>query len=319
MAVMYNYAIPPMFEVVRVTNGQEQPTSTFSEHATLFLKLQFAIIVLFWTSLWAVKFSFLMFYRRLFVGLPVLMRCWYAVGAFSLVAYLGCWATQLDSCIPISSYFVIGACETRRDVYVSNLSLYYSTAVDILCDLFVMALPLRLLWGLQISRRQKIALAAIFSLGFIIIIFAIVRVTQTSASSHHVDPVWLALWSVIEASVAVIVSCLPSFRVLVSTGTVSFYKGNPTSTSCSRNSRNHKGATRLDQLDVEANNIGGMGKARGGVRMEHTAIAERLDPVVAEAEARESAGVENRETKMPPVPNDVMLVRNDFYLTTETI
>ena len=108
MAVMYNYAIPPMFEVVRVTNGQEQPTSTFSEHATLFLKLQFAIIVLFWTSLWAVKFSFLMFYRRLFVGLPVLMRCWYAVGAFSLVAYLGCWATQLDSCIPISSYFVIG-------------------------------------------------------------------------------------------------------------------------------------------------------------------------------------------------------------------
>ena len=73
--------------------------------------------------------------------------------------------------------------------------------------------------------------------------------------------------------------------------------------------------------------------------MEHTAIAERLDPVVAEAEARESAGVENRETKMPPVPNDVMLVRNDFvsrfshihghalrpvlmtnqYLTTETI
>ena len=64
-----------------------------------------------------------------------------------------------------------------------------------------MALPLRLLWGLQISRRQKIALAAIFSLGFIIIIFAIVRVTQTSASSHHVDPVWLALWSVIEASV----------------------------------------------------------------------------------------------------------------------
>ena len=64
-----------------------------------------------------------------------------------------------------------------------------------------MALPLRLLWNLQINRREKSALAAIFSVGFIVIIFAIVRVVETSASIHHVDPVWLALWSIIEASV----------------------------------------------------------------------------------------------------------------------
>ena len=28
-----------------------------------------------------------------------------------------------------------GACLTKRDIFVSNLSLYYSTAVDIICDL----------------------------------------------------------------------------------------------------------------------------------------------------------------------------------------
>lgn len=64
-----------------------------------------------------------------------------------------------------------------------------------------MALPLRLLWGLRVTPRQKGALAGIFLLGFIIIIFAVVRVVETSASIHHVDPVWLALWSMIEASV----------------------------------------------------------------------------------------------------------------------
>lgn len=84
---------------------------------------------------------------------------------------------------------------------MSNFSLYYATAVDILCDLLIMALPLRLLWNLQINRQQKSALAAIFSLGFVVIVFAVVRVIETSASIHHVDPIWLALWSMIEASV----------------------------------------------------------------------------------------------------------------------
>ena len=65
----------------------------------------------------------------------------------------------------------------------------------------VMALPLRLLWGLQINSRQKLALGGIFSLGIIIIIFAIVRVVEISATFNHVNPLWLALWSMIEASV----------------------------------------------------------------------------------------------------------------------
>ena len=64
-----------------------------------------------------------------------------------------------------------------------------------------MALPLRLIWNLRINKKQKLALAVMFSLGCIIIVFAIIRVTQIRASTHHVDPVWLALWSMIEASV----------------------------------------------------------------------------------------------------------------------
>lgn len=64
-----------------------------------------------------------------------------------------------------------------------------------------MALPLRLLLGLQITEKQKFALTAIFSLALIIITFAIVRVIKISASAEHVDPIWLAVWSMTEASV----------------------------------------------------------------------------------------------------------------------
>ena len=67
-----------------------------------------------------------------------------------------------------------------------------------------MALPLRLVWGLRIDRTRKIGLAGIFLLGLVDIIFAIVRVIETSASAHHVDVVWLGFWSMIEASVGVL-------------------------------------------------------------------------------------------------------------------
>ena len=92
-----------------------------------------------------------------------------------------------------------------------------------------------LLPGLRITRREKLALTSIFSLSAIVIIVAIIRVVQTSATTQHVDPVWLALWSSIESSVgkaftlfcpfivrsspspqALMVSCLPTFRILIS-------------------------------------------------------------------------------------------------------
>lgn len=75
-----------------------------------------------------------------------------------------------------------------------------------------MALPLHLLLGLfGVNRKQKAGLAAIFSLGFFIIAVALVRVFQTRATKeHHVDPIWLALWSQIEASVGKLHSPSPS-------------------------------------------------------------------------------------------------------------
>jgi len=76
-----------------------------------------------------------------------------------------------------------------------------------------MALLLRQLYGLQttqINRKQKIAVAGVFSLGAVIVIVAIVRVVEIKATTQHVDPVWLALWSVIEASVGKTAPKLPT-------------------------------------------------------------------------------------------------------------
>ena len=61
----------------------------------------------------------------------------------------------------------------------------------------VMGLGLRLLRNLQINPKEKIALGAIFSVGFIKITFAIIRVVRIGPRATHVNPIWLALWSMI--------------------------------------------------------------------------------------------------------------------------
>lgn len=84
-----------------------------------------------------------------------------------------------------------------------------------LSDLLIICLPIYLTVGLQMSRGQKVALVAVLSLGGIIPVFSIVRVVVTSDTRKlAVEISWLALWSAIESSVAVMVACLASFRVL---------------------------------------------------------------------------------------------------------
>jgi hypothetical protein len=89
-----------------------------------------------------------------------------------------------------------------------------------------MLLPLKLIWLLNISHQQKFGLAAIFSLGTIIVVFAFVRlanVTRATAAATTNPltvadgPILLSMWSDIECGVAVFVVNLPAFRSLLRT------------------------------------------------------------------------------------------------------
>ena len=77
-----------------------------------------------------------------------------------------------------------------------------------------MALPLRLLKDLQVTRQQKIGLAAVFCLGLMIVATAIVRMTQILGQART-DPVGLAVWGLVESSVAVIVGSLPPLKAFL--------------------------------------------------------------------------------------------------------
>lgn len=108
LGVLYNHAIPVIFNIERIVRGEAIVSLDFKEQIDYFLKLQFSIIILFWTTLWAVKLSFLVFYRKILAGLPSHIIWWKLIFVLTVLAYLGCQATNLKSCTPISNYFHLG-------------------------------------------------------------------------------------------------------------------------------------------------------------------------------------------------------------------
>ncbi|KAI9817312.1 MAG: hypothetical protein M1832_004734 [Thelocarpon impressellum] len=222
-AALYTSIAPVLYRVMAVTSGQQLLTVDFiTRDIPRYVDFQFASTILFWVVLWAVKFSFLIFYRRFFRDLRSHMIAWWAVTAFTSLAFIACLVPLLTACGSTAAYFRINACLTDSAIRRTKFSIKISTSVDVLSDLMIMALPLRILWSLNITKRQKAGLATAFSLATIVIVFAIIRAVQTHAtltpqaisSLQRADPIALTLFSVLESSVAVIVSCLPSFRVL---------------------------------------------------------------------------------------------------------
>lgn len=64
----------------------------------------------------------------------------------------------------------------------------------------VISLPLNLLYTVRLAPKQKLGLAAVFSIGILIILVAIARAVQISRKAFA-DGVLLALWGIIESTV----------------------------------------------------------------------------------------------------------------------
>jgi hypothetical protein len=78
-----------------------------------------------------------------------------------------------------------------------------------------MLLPIGLVRNLQLPTIQKWSVGALFGLGGMCILASILRVVQvgktTGVSRSQPSLTWLALWSIIESSIAIIVGCGPGF------------------------------------------------------------------------------------------------------------
>ncbi|KAH8801349.1 hypothetical protein F5884DRAFT_512708 [Xylogone sp. PMI_703] len=185
----------------------------FVTQGNIYVRYEFVSIGLFWTVTWLVKASFLTFYWQLLESLREYRRIWYGVSIFTFLAYIGCWIASLLNCLPVTDYWKFGKCNSPGDQRRATIAISYSTFVDVLTDLMIMAIPLLIVTKIRISGAQRLGLIGVFSLAFITIAIAIVRCVQ--AINNERELVFLAVWSTIESSVSVIVGCLPPFKTFL--------------------------------------------------------------------------------------------------------
>ncbi|KAL2817044.1 hypothetical protein BDW59DRAFT_182321 [Aspergillus cavernicola] len=215
-SIVYQIAIPPMYEVQSFDYATQTMDAAFMDRASLFLRLQFAVDFLLWTTLWAVKFSLLFFFWRLFDSVRSPMRIFgWTMCAVTASTWVTLVVLQNLACDPIKNFFTLGKCSSERDVYYSNLVFKFTVGADIAGDILIMLIPYPLLSKLQVSPRKKYILAAIFSLPTIPIIFAVCRLIIANPNDTNVDPIKFQLYSMLENSSAIVTSCLPSLRLFV--------------------------------------------------------------------------------------------------------
>ena len=204
LCILETIQLPSLYYITGVLRGTVPITTAelIITQTERYLRYQFPIVVLFWTVLWSIKAAFLALYWRLFRDLVWYRRAWAVLAIFTFLMYGGCIATLSLSCGPdVRNFFAFNKCGTEENVWASNFSVYFSTAVDVFTDLCIMAMPLRLIYNLRVSLRQKLGLACVFSLGFVMITFAIIRANQSLAQKGFVDLTLLLVWSTLAASI----------------------------------------------------------------------------------------------------------------------
>ncbi|KAL2105309.1 hypothetical protein VUR80DRAFT_8594 [Thermomyces stellatus] len=165
--------------------------------------------------LWLLKFCVATFYRRLTAGLDNLkIRVTIAYVLLS-ITYLAVVLTLCLSCQPTHHFWQIYP-DPGPLCKPTNSPAYVMVVVipNILTDIYLLSIPLPLLWRVNISLRRRLTLMVLFSGATFIMMAGIIRAVVISTSGPE-GAVSGSQWACRETFVAIIVSNVPIIQPLI--------------------------------------------------------------------------------------------------------
>ena len=120
-----------------------------------------------------IKISILCFYKRITNGSITKTWLYWIWGsiAFVVIYFFVFTLTIVFSCSPVEGYWhyfdISWRMKHELKCHNEGAQIVAVVVISTLQDFFVCALPVFLIWNLQIPRRQKAALCAIFGLGLL--------------------------------------------------------------------------------------------------------------------------------------------------------
>jgi uncharacterized membrane protein YhdT len=109
MCSLYLTILDPLYTSQAVAAGLIPAPPNLLDQLRFLMGRFYAIQLLFWVTLWSVKFSLLWMFRRLVIGLPLYYRTWLGIVVFTALALAGCEISQLLTCDGgLKAYFTPG-------------------------------------------------------------------------------------------------------------------------------------------------------------------------------------------------------------------
>lgn len=124
-------------------------------------------------SMFAIKISILLFYRRIFLVKPNYRHASLVAMSLSALWFVAAQISNLLTCRPVDAFWhrtKPGKC------FNFNVMFLGLGVAEVLIDTFILCLPIRTVFTLQMPKRTKVAVAGIFALGGFSIITNVVRI-----------------------------------------------------------------------------------------------------------------------------------------------
>lgn len=161
-----------------------------------------------------IKLSMLCLYHRIYTT-PTFRRWCHVLIALNVGYIVSFIPLFLTNCIPLSQYWDPKPTGWCRDTLISDNA---TVAVNLVLDVLVLALPLPVLWRLQMSVRDKLTVTSMFSLGFATIALVLWRLSVTQRTRDSPD--WTAtlcevgVIGVLEVHIGILAVCIPTLGPL---------------------------------------------------------------------------------------------------------
>ncbi|GAB1218141.1 hypothetical protein ATERTT37_007393 [Aspergillus terreus] len=189
-------------------------------------KLRLATQILYTLASTFIKISILFLYRRIFPNLRIHIYVTIGfLGAMSLAFIIA----AVFQCNPIAKLW---SPENQQKLSCFPPLAFWCdvSAVYVATDLWIMALPARTIFGLQLPRKKKVFIMGLFCLGIFACGAAIARLVYVVKLYVGHDPSWdvvpAYICSIVEISLALVACSVPPLRpaVILLVGKISCYK-----------------------------------------------------------------------------------------------
>ncbi|KAH8650726.1 hypothetical protein BGZ61DRAFT_375548 [Ilyonectria robusta] len=165
-----------------------------------------------------IKSSILIFLLRLGGHQRSIRWAVYALNTFNIALGIAIFLTVIFQTIPINAYWDL---EVEKERQIDGPMFYISTAIiTIVTDFLVLLIPFWVFLGLRMRLAAKIGLIAVFLMGGVVTIVAILRVNELRKQFYNKDPNYDSrntlggTLSAVEVNLAIIASCGPALRPL---------------------------------------------------------------------------------------------------------